>query len=70
MKIDVEGAEVLLINGAEKTIRTHRPAIFMSLHIPIPTAMALADRIRLMGYVVTFSNSSYDLTAIRLPHIS
>jgi FkbM family methyltransferase len=63
MKIDVEGAEVLLLNGAENTIRTHRPIVFMSLHVPIPTAHDLAGRLESMGYKVTFSESSYDLSA-------
>jgi FkbM family methyltransferase len=66
IKIDVEGAEVLVISGAEETLREHQPMIFLSLHIPIPTAEALAERIRALGYSVTFSKSSYDLTAISL----
>jgi FkbM family methyltransferase len=63
MKIDVEGAEILLITGAAETIRTHRPLIFMSLHIPIPTAYNLASHLDSMGYRTKFRESSYDLTA-------
>jgi FkbM family methyltransferase len=68
MKVDVEGAEVLLISGAEETIRMHKPTIFMSLHIPVPLAEALADRISAFGYTVTFSKSSYELTAMPRLH--
>jgi FkbM family methyltransferase len=64
MKIDVEGAEERLIGGAEATIRRHRPTIFMSLHIPIPSAHSLAARLNSMGYSVSFSRSSYELIAV------
>jgi hypothetical protein len=70
MKIDVEGAEVLLINGAEQTIHTHRPLIFMSLHISIPTAHNLATRLESMGYMVKFRESSYDLVALPSTDVS
>jgi FkbM family methyltransferase len=63
MKIDVEGAEILLVNGAADTIRTHRPILFMSLHIPIPTAHTLASYLDSIGYRVKFSELSYDLAA-------
>lgn len=65
MKIDVEGAEEALVDGAEQSIRRHRPTIFMSLHIPIPSAHCLANRLTSMGYTVTFSKSAYDLIAVR-----
>jgi FkbM family methyltransferase len=64
MKIDVEGAELSLIEGAMTMIRNYRPVIFMSLHIEIQTARQLADSLRSMGYRVTFSESSYDLIAV------
>jgi FkbM family methyltransferase len=32
LKIDVEGAEMAVLQGGEKTIRTHRPTIFLSTH--------------------------------------
>jgi FkbM family methyltransferase len=64
MKIDVEGAELSLIEGAMTTIRHYRPVIFMSLHIEIQSARQLADLLRAMGYRVTFSESSYDLVAV------
>jgi hypothetical protein len=34
LKIDVEGAELLVLKGAEKTIAQRRPAIFLSTHGP------------------------------------
>lgn len=64
MKIDVEGAEERLVDGAEETIRRHRPTIFMSLHVPIPSARLLAGRLKSIGYTVTFSESVYDFTAV------
>jgi FkbM family methyltransferase len=64
MKIDVEGAEELLVKGAEQTILRHRPTILMSLHIPIPAAQDLARNLTSLGYEVTFSDSTYDLVAI------
>ncbi len=32
VKIDVEGAETLVLQGAAETFRVHRPVIFLSLH--------------------------------------
>jgi len=32
LKIDVEGAEVAVLGGGERTIKTHRPTIFLSTH--------------------------------------
>jgi FkbM family methyltransferase len=66
MKIDVEGAEALLIDGAESAIRASRPIIFMSLHLPIEDSRALADRIRWLGYTVVLSEHPYELEAIPL----
>jgi len=70
VKVDVEGAELLLIRGAERTIRSHRPTIFMSLHIPIPVAHDLAGRLRSIGYEVTFSDSAYDFVAVPVARLS
>lgn len=32
LKIDVEGAEMAVLRGGERTIKTHRPTIFLSTH--------------------------------------
>ncbi len=32
MKLDVEGAEVMVLSGARETIRRHQPVIFIELH--------------------------------------
>lgn len=55
IKIDVEGAELRVISGAEKTLRSQHPRIFLSVH---PKQMrnlgdspeALGEKIRGLGY--------------------
>jgi FkbM family methyltransferase len=64
MKIDVEGAEVALVRGAQRTLQTSRPRVFMSLHIPEPAVIELGDQLTSMGYEVTLRTPSCDLVAI------
>src|SRR2546423_8917289 len=34
MKVDVEGAELLVLRGAEKLLREHQPTLFLEIHSP------------------------------------
>jgi FkbM family methyltransferase len=36
IKIDVEGAERIVLEGADRTLRTARPVLFLSTHGPLP----------------------------------
>ncbi len=49
VKIDVEGAEEMVLAGAAETLRTHRPAIFLATHGPEIHASCLAT-LRSLGY--------------------
>jgi FkbM family methyltransferase len=51
IKIDVEGAEALLLRGAERLLREHSPKLLIELHgiREIRDVLALLDR---MGYAV------------------
>ena len=51
MKIDVEGAEVLVIKGAESTIKSYRPHIFLATHSPVLKNDCL-DILDSLGYIV------------------
>lgn len=63
MKIDVEGAELLALRGAQRTLATHRPGILLSVH---STALReqcsawLGDR----GYQVTPGSKRDELLAL------
>lgn len=58
--IDVEGAELTVLRGADEVLRTARPAVFVSVHIDLPwidekypgdTGAAVADYMTERGYV-------------------
>jgi FkbM family methyltransferase len=49
VKIDVEGAEGLVLEGAAETLRTHKPAVFLATH-GAEIHAACAARLRSLGY--------------------
>lgn len=51
IKIDVEGAELAVLNGAEATIVAHHPVIFLSTHGP-QVHRACIDWLRARGYTL------------------
>ncbi len=57
MKIDVEGAEFLIIQGAKQVIRQHRPLIMMEFN----PASATAAGTTLQEYITLLQELEYDL---------
>ena len=51
MKIDVEGAEAALLQGATKTIANHRPHLIVELHSP-EQDLLVAQKLSDWGYVI------------------
>lgn len=51
MKIDVEGAELLVLRGALHTIRTHHPEIFAEVHSPALLSQCVG-LLQLEGYTI------------------
>ncbi|MEO5951971.1 MAG: FkbM family methyltransferase, partial [Chloroflexia bacterium] len=51
LKIDIEGAEAAALAGAEKLLAQYHPAIICEVH-GIEAALAVADRLAGMGYVM------------------
>jgi FkbM family methyltransferase len=66
MKVDVEGAEALLIDGAESAILASRPIIFLALHLSLEDSRALADRLTRIGYAVALNENPYEIEATPL----
>jgi FkbM family methyltransferase len=63
MKIDIEGAEIEMLAGAESVIRAWHPALAVSLHIPLERARECAQWLEGLGYSVKWSDQSYDFYA-------
>ena len=55
MKIDIEGAELDMLAGAESVIRAHHPSIVLSLHLTPTRARACAQSLEALGYSVVWS---------------
>jgi len=55
MKLDIEGGEVEALKGAERTLRTFRPKLFIEVH---KTDLALRKLLESSGYCV--DKASYD----------
>jgi FkbM family methyltransferase len=64
MKIDIEGAEIEMLAGAESILRTWHPALAVSLHITVERARECARWLESLGYSVKWSEQNYDLYAI------
>ena len=59
MKIDVEGAESLVLKGAAKTIESYHPALLMEIHHfdgSSPEASPVMDQLRGWGYAIRWLN--------------
>jgi hypothetical protein len=55
MKIDVEGAEPSVLEGAAETIRTHQPLIYLETSIDLEIPLTI-NRLRDAGYLVAVSD--------------
>ena len=60
IKIDVEGAELLVLRGASRTLRQHRPVLVLSVHPywlpPSQSAAQIFDFLAAQGYSVKDSH--------------
>ena len=54
MKIDVEGAEIDMLAGAESAIRSYHPSLVVSLHLEPERAGTCAQSLESLGYDVTW----------------
>lgn len=61
IKIDVQGAESMVLAGAHRLIRRHRPAIFIEVHEPSLTRLG-ASRHELIGALVALGYGGHRLT--------
>ena len=67
IKVDVEGAECFVLDGAEATLREFRPAMVIELH---GTNLEIASRLKNLGYYYTSLDSPEPMeTAIGNPNI-
>lgn len=62
VKVDVEGAEALVLEGAMKTFERHRPILCLDLH---GTNEKIARLLRALDYEPRVAGSSSDLSAAR-----
>lgn len=68
IKIDVEGAERLVLDGAAETLRRHRPVVFLDVHnLSAQDYAAIADLIRSLDYKMARTNKP-DVVLDALPH--
>lgn len=64
--MDVEGAEFLVLKGAEHTLRVHRPLVWVSLHPDFmkdrfhTSASALFEFMKSLGYTAVFLASDHE----------
>lgn len=60
IKIDIEGAELRAIEGAEKILSEHKPELYVEVHKSIQNfddrQVELIDRLRSHGYEISISN--------------
>lgn len=61
VKIDVQGAESMVLAGAHRLIRLHRPAIFVEVHEPSLIRLG-SSRHELIGTLVALGYSGHRLT--------
>jgi len=64
MKIDIEGAEIDMLAGAESVLRAYHPTIVMALHISLERAKECEEWLSSLGYTVGWSDTSYEMYAI------
>lgn len=71
--MDVEGAEMLVLRGAEQTIREHKPRLYMSIHPEFGIdqyqvySRDLRDWIIALGYDETLLSFEHELHAVYEP---
>ena len=63
MKIDVEGAEDRVIEGARETIQSCKPTIIIEI-IPGPNREATIKNLQNMGYTVTCISKDHDFLCL------
>lgn len=68
MNIDVEGAELMVLLGAEKTLRTYRPTVFVSIHPTFMLERYHQSKQELLEYMMTLGYSAEFLGADHEEH--
>ncbi|MGQ0503472.1 MAG: FkbM family methyltransferase [Panacagrimonas sp.] len=62
IKMDVEGAELMALQGAEKTLRAHRPDLFVSVHSAL-LRQQCSDFLTRLGYAIQPTKKRNELMA-------